>query len=179
MREAVDQEMAKTRFSGVVLVEHDGAPVIREARGHANRSDLIPNEMGTRFGIASGGKISTAVSIYQLIEQGILRLGATIGEILDIPLGRIDPAVTVAQLLTHTSGIPDYFDEENMDDYSSIWDEKPVYTLRSPKDFLPLFSAKEMCFHPGDRFKYSNSGFVVLGMVLESVTGRPPESRHG
>ena len=93
MREAVDQEIAKTRFSGVVLVEHNGARSISEACGYANRSDLVPNEMGTRFGFASGGKIFTAVSIYQLIEQGILRLGATIGEILDIPLGRIDPAV--------------------------------------------------------------------------------------
>lgn len=156
-----------------MLVEHEGAAVVREAHGYANRSDLLPNETGTRFGIASGCKIFTSVCVYQLIEQGFLNLESAIGDVLDASLGRIDPAVTVGQLLTHTSGVPDYFDEEETDDYASIWVNQPVYTLRSPWDFLPLFRDKEMCFHPGDRFKYSNSGYIVLGMVVESVTGRP------
>lgn len=105
LQEAVAQETAKTRFSGVVLVEHDGTPVIREARGYANRSDLVPNGMDTRFGIASGCKIFTAAAVCQLIEQGALSLDQTIGDLLDAPLGRIDPAITIRQLLTHTSGI--------------------------------------------------------------------------
>ena len=173
LREAIMDETSESGFSGVVLVEQDGRPVVSEARGYANRSDLIPNGMDTRFGIASGGKGFTAVAVYQLIEQGVLSLETAVGDMLDIPLGHVDPKVTVAQLLTHTSGIPDYFDEDVDDDYGSIWDQKPVYLMLSPKDFLPLFSHEKMNFEPGAQFRYSNSGFIMLGMILESVTGRP------
>jgi len=176
LREAILDEVSESRFSGVVVVEHNGAPIISEARGYANRSDLIPNVMETRFGVASGGKGFTAVAIYQLIEQGLLSLGTTVGDVLDVPLGHVDPKVTVAQLLTHTSGIPDYFDEDVDDDYGTIWDQKPVYLMLSPKDFLPLFSGKEMCFEPGAEFKYCNSGLTARRSVALLGT---PTSRMG
>lgn len=82
-----------------------------------------------------------------------------------------DAGINIHHLLTHTSGIPDYFDEEFMNDFEDLWKELPMYTIKSPKDFLPLFQNKEMKFSTGERFSYNNVGFILLGLVVEQITG--------
>ena len=92
--------------------------------------------------IASAGKAFVAVGILQLIEAGKLDFESTLGELLDIDLHDIDPEVTVRQLLNHTSGVPDYFDENVMDEYEELWTDFPNYKIRSNSDLLPLFIEK-------------------------------------
>jgi CubicO group peptidase (beta-lactamase class C family) len=118
--------------------------------------------------MASGCKVFTAVGILQLVERGALGLDSRIGELIGDD--RVHDAITVRHLLMHTSGIPDYFDEETMDDYEELWRERPSYRMRRPEDFFPLFLDQPGKFEPGSRFSYSNSGFVLLARVFELVT---------
>ena len=111
-----------------------------------------------------------AVAILQLIERRLLSLDNKIGDILKIDLNRIDPSVTISQLLSHTSGIPDYFDETIMSEYEELWIDYPNYKIRSNKDLLPLFINKPMMYKAGSKFQYNNTGFVVLAMIIEEIT---------
>ncbi|MFD2879366.1 serine hydrolase domain-containing protein [Paenibacillus rhizoplanae] len=88
---------------------------------------------------------------------------------LEFPL--FDPEITVHELLTHSSGIPDYFDEETMEDFAALWNDTPMYTLRRPVDFLPMFAALPMKFSPGERFHYNNAGYIMLSLLIETVSG--------
>src|SRR5665648_478302 len=114
---AIAEQQRQQPFSGVIHISLDGTPVFSHAYGLANRSDLLPNRLNTRFGIASGGKIFTATAIAQLVDQGKLNFDQSISDFLDGALPNIDPKVTLRQLLSHTSGIPDYFDEAVDGDY--------------------------------------------------------------
>ena len=106
-----------------------------------------------------------------MIDSGKLRLEDSIGSILDIDLHEIDTDVTIKQLLTHTSGIPDYFDESIMEDYEELWADYPNYKIRHNSDLLPLFINKPMMYPKGQKFQYNNSGYVLLAMIIEKVTG--------
>ena len=114
-----------------------------------------------------------AVAVLQLIEHGRLSLQDTIGKILPIDWHGIDREITVEQLLTHTSGIPDYFDESVLKEYEELWQDFPNYRVRTNADLLPLFINKPMMYPRGTRFQYNNTGFVVLAMMIEAVTGQP------
>src|SRR5690606_18248653 len=74
-------------------------------------------------------------------------------------------------LLTHTSGIPDYFDEQVMDDFEDLWRRQPMYLMQTASDFIPLFKEQPMMFQPGERFHYNNAGFIALGLIVEQLTG--------
>lgn len=171
LTEKVRELMEEKDFSGVVLCKHNGQTLIQFARGYANRSDERLNEVNTRFGIASGCKLFTAVSILQLVEQEKFSLKSRLKDVLNIPFSAWDPEITIHQLLTHTSGVPDYFDEEVMDDFSELWKDRPVYRMRQLRDFLPMFQHLPMKSAPGERFHYNNAAFIVLGLVVEQHTG--------
>jgi CubicO group peptidase (beta-lactamase class C family) len=88
---------------------------------------------------------------------------------LDFP--RYSPDITIKHLLTHTSGIPDYYDEEKITDFASFALSIPCYELRGPTDYLPAFPDEDMKFPPGERFSYCNGGYILLGLVIEALTG--------
>lgn len=159
-------------FSGVVHIREDSKTLFGAAYGYANRSDELPNTLDTRFAIASGNKLLTGVAICQLVEQGKLSFESRLQDIIDTPFPHFDPAITVHHLLSHTNGIPDYFDEDVMDDYGALWKERPNYSMTSPRDFLPMFQNLPMKFAPGERFHYNNAGYVLLGLIIESVAGQ-------
>jgi CubicO group peptidase (beta-lactamase class C family) len=160
-------------FSGLIDIRQEGEVVLSQAFGFANLPERIPNTLQTRFGMASGSKTFTAVAICQLVERGVMGFDTRLLDCLHEPLPGFDPNITLHHLLTHSSGVPDYFDEEETDDYEAVWNDHPAYTFREPADFLPLFKALPMKFKPGTRFSYSNSGFIVLGLVIEHLTGKP------
>nr|WP_230202498.1 serine hydrolase [Paenibacillus ihumii] len=164
------KENGQVQFSGAVLFASGSEAKFENCYGFANRSDKIKNTTNTRFGIASGCKIFTAVAICQLVQKGLLEFDTLISD-LEIDLDQLDPRITVHHLLTHTSGIPDYYDEEFMTDYESLWRTVPMYSITSPKCFLPLFQNRPMKFDPGTQFSYSNAGFIVLGLIVERLTG--------
>ncbi|WP_370512407.1 serine hydrolase domain-containing protein [Planomicrobium sp. CPCC 101110] len=156
-------------FSGVAIFKRK--ETWSTAKGLADRANLRPNAIDTRFGIASGSKIFTAVIICQLVEEGLLSFEAKLSEVL--PDLFPDFPATIHHLLTHTSGIPDYFDEETMADYEELWHDRPMYGMKTGSDFLPLFQNRPMLFTPGERFRYNNAGFIALGLVVEKITGKP------
>ncbi|MCJ0933271.1 beta-lactamase family protein [Virgibacillus halodenitrificans] len=158
-------------FSGVVYVQRKGKVEVEKSYGYANRSHSVKNNIDTRFGIASGCKLFTAIAICQLVEQDKLSFHSKLSECLPYEFKHIDLGVTVHQLLTHTSGIPDYFDEEEMDDFEELWEQNPMYLLRKPADFLPMFSNKPMKFTPGEKFHYNNAGYILLGLIIEAISG--------
>ncbi|WP_081987031.1 serine hydrolase [Planococcus sp. CAU13] len=161
--------LEEMEFSGVAMLKTD--EIWAAAKGMADRANARPNAIDTRFGIASGCKIFTAVAVAQLVEEGKLSFDAMLSDLLpdDFP----NFPVTVHQLLTHTSGIPDYFDEAVMDDYEELWQELPMYRMKTTRDFLPLFRDKPMVFEPGEKFQYNNAGFIALGLIIEKLTGKP------
>lgn len=159
-------------FSGVAYVEEEQENFFFQ-NGYANKQDKLAFDKHTRFGIASGAKIFTAVAITKLVEQGRLGFQSKLTDCLSIAFPHFHQDVTIHHLLTHTSGIPDYFDEEEMDDFEELWQTLPMYRVRSGEDFLPLFQDKKMMFQPGERFHYNNAAFIVLGLVVEELAGEP------
>jgi len=160
-------------FSGVVHIREGSETVFSQAWGYADKAEQRPNLIDTRFAVASGSKTFTAAAICQLVERGKLAFDTRLADCLDIAFPRFDPAVTVHHLLTHTSGIPDYFDEDVSDDYEALWTQRPMYAIRTPADFLPLFQHLPMKFAPGEKFHYNNAGYIVLGLIVEQASGMP------
>ncbi|MDB5973813.1 MAG: serine hydrolase [Nevskia sp.] len=150
-------------FSGVVLIARDGVPVFRKAYGFSNLADRVPNREDTKFNIASMGKMFTAVAIMQLMESGRLSLDEKVGKYLpDYPNVAVRDSVTIRQLLTHTSGMGNFWEP---------LDKRAKEQFRTTADYLPLFVDQALLFAPGSSFAYSNSGYMVLGLILERVTG--------
>ncbi|WP_188388749.1 serine hydrolase domain-containing protein [Priestia taiwanensis] len=145
--------------------------LMESAFGYADRANQRVNTVHTRFGIASGCKLFTAVAICQLVEKGVLSFDTRLEECLDIAFPHFHKDVTIHHLLTHTSGIPDYFDEDVMGDFEDLWKENSMYLLHSGKDFLPLFQNEKMLFQPGEKFYYNNAGCIVLGLIVEQHSG--------
>lgn len=159
-------------FSGVISIVQRGKNIFQGEYGFADKANEIPNKMDTKFGTASAGKVFVATAILNLIEKKHIKLDSTIGEILKFDLKQIDSGITVRQLLNHTSGIPDYFDESVMDNYEELWINTPNYRIRKSSDLIPLFIDKPMMYSKGERFQYNNTGYVVLGLIIEEITGK-------
>ncbi|MCR5387143.1 MAG: beta-lactamase family protein [Treponema sp.] len=117
-------EMDK-EFRGNAYIIKNKEVLLNYSGGFADLANEIPNTKDTRFASASMSKTFVAVGILQLIEEEKLKFEDIIGSILDFDLKHIDPRVTVRQLLNHTSGVPDYFDESVMDDYEALWTDYP------------------------------------------------------
>ncbi|WP_128896748.1 serine hydrolase domain-containing protein [Longirhabdus pacifica] len=158
-------------YSGVISVKQAGKMVFEKAYGFADMRNRRVNHLDTRFQTASGCKIFAAVAILQLIEKKRLSFDSTLKEVVDFELNEMEPSVTVRQLLNHTSGVPDYFDETIMTEYEELWSDFPMYNIRSLKDLLPLFINKPMMYKCGEKFQYNNTGYVLLGMIVENITG--------
>ncbi len=151
-------------FSGVVLVAKSDSVILQHAYGYANREEKIPNTMETRFNLGSINKNFTELAIYQLAAQGKLSLEDTLGKYLpDYPNKEAAKKVTVRQLLDMTSGIGDFFGPR--------YDATPKEKIRSIRDYFPLFADQPLAFTPATERRYSNGGFIVLGAIIEQVSG--------
>jgi clostripain len=161
----LDKQVASDQFSGSVLVMKGNKPIIKKAYGLASKAYQAPNRPDTKFNLGSMNKMFTAVAILQLADQGKLGLSdSIIKHWPDYPNKTAAEKVTIHHLLTHTSGLSDYFGNEFM---KSSRDR-----FRKIDDFLPLFVNKPLEFEPGKRFRYSNAGFMVLGGIVEHVSGQ-------
>lgn len=167
-------------FSGTVLMTHARSTVFERCYGPADRAAGIPITPATRFALASMTKLFTAVAVADCASAGLLRFEDEVVDLL--PAERrpatLRPDVTVHHLLTHTSGIADYAEEDEaspgyVEDYGALWDERPSYGMLRPLDFLPLFADRPPYRAPAEQWQYSNAGYVLLGIVIEEVTGRP------
>jgi len=163
---AFAQRMAdEDRFSGVVAVKQGATILQHQAYGMANRQDDVPVAKNTPFFFASQGKMLTAVSILQLVETEKLDLNAPIGRYLTEYPNKAMAKVTIRQLLTHTGGTG----EMGLLNAEDSANRKVVKTL---KDIIELNGNRPPAFDPGTRMDYSNYGFILLGAIIEKVSGQ-------
>ena len=163
LRARVEQDAAADRFSGAVLIAHDGKPVLQQAYGLADREHHLPNTVDTRFRIGSMNKMFTATAVLQLVQAGKVKLDAPLVTYLpEYPNRELASKVTIHQLLTHTGGTGDIFGP----DYDAHRLE-----LRTLADYVSLYGNRPLAFEPGSKWDYSNYGFVLLGRVIERVSG--------
>lgn len=150
-------------FSGVVIVADHGRPLLRRAYGVANREWGVPVTLETQFRIGSTTKTFTAAAILQLVEAGKVGLDDKIDKYVQAAPPSWS-GVTLRQLLEHTSGIPDY------SRISGFIREAARLDLQ-PEQIVDLVRDKPLDFTPGAKFNYSNTGYVLLGMVIERASG--------
>ncbi len=163
-RERAAARARDDRFSGAVLIARNGKTILDEAYGLSDRDAKTPNTVDTQFRFGSMGKMFMAVSIMQLAQAGKLDLTAPIGRYLPgYPNRDIAEKVTVNNLLTHTGGTGNIFGPE--------FDAHRL-ELKDAKDYVALYGARPPRFAPGAQTEYSNYGFMLLGRIVETVSGQ-------
>lgn len=170
-RTKLDEYLQDIDFSGNVSIYKRKYPLYRNSFRYRDLSNGIPNNHGTIFGIASGTKTFTAVGIMKLIESGLAELSTSVGDIFCRDMQFIQSDATIKQLLNHTSGIFDYYDEELITDFDTYTVNIPWCKLESPTDYLRLFEPELIKFKSGTRPSYSNGGYVFLGIIIEKLSG--------
>ncbi|WP_138990529.1 serine hydrolase [Larkinella sp. C7] len=166
IEELMRQYAENRQFNGTVLVAENGKVIVKKGYGMANMEWNIPNTPDTKFRLGSVTKQFTAFLIMQLVDQGKLKVSEKITTYLpDYPKATGDK-ITVHHLLTHTSGIPNY---TNFPRFFETMSRDPY----APEAFVKKFSDLPLDFEPGSKFSYSNSGYFLLGVLIEKVTGKP------
>ena len=161
---ALDSLARRGDFSGVVVLAREGAPVFQHAYGEADREQHRPNRIDTGFNIGSIDKVFTATAIRQLATAGKLDLDSTLAKYWpDYPNAEVARRVTIRQILQMRSGIG-----------GNIFGAPPGGTrhdIHRLRDYLPLFVSEPLEFDPGTQQRYSNAGFIVLGLLVERLSG--------
>lgn len=156
-----EAQSAEGRFSGVVLVAKAGVPILEKAYGSADEKAKTANTLNTKFDLGSMPKMFTAVAIAQLEEAGKLSYYDTVGKYLpNYPNETVRNRVTIHELLTHTAGFGNYF--------------RPGFLerrLKTVPEYLSFVEEEDLVGVPGQHWQYSNSGYVVLGAIIEEVSG--------
>ncbi len=152
----LDQYYDYGQFNGSILVAENGKVIYKKGFGMANMEWSIPNQPNTKFRIASVTKQFTAALVLQLVEEGKVKLDGEITDYLTEYRKDTGEKVTIHQLLSHTSGIPD-LPAIDINPYSNA------------SDFVKKFASGDLEFTPGSKYKYSNSGYSILGAIIEKV----------
>ncbi len=155
----------------VARVVRDGEVLLDAAWGLADRRHGLPMTPGHRFATASGCKGFTALAVLSLVADGTLTLDTTARSLLGDDLPLVPDDVTVEHLLAHRSGIGEYLDDDA--DLAEYLMPVPVHRLVSPEDYLPLLDGHASVFPAGERFAYSNAGFVLLSLLAQRASGVP------
>lgn len=158
-------------FSGVARLERPDGGGFELARGQADRRHGVPIGITTRFATASATKGFTALTVMSLVESGALTSARPLRSVVGDALPCVDPEVTIEHLLGHTSGVGDYLDEETLGDVDDHVIDVSMHTLARPSDYLDLLNEHPQVARPGGRFAYNNSGYVMLALVVEGLTG--------
>ena len=160
----LDELADKDRFSGSVLLARDGKAFFEGAWGMADREKKIANRPDTSYNLASIGKIFTQVAIARLASQKKLALTDTIAKHLpDLPVPSSEK-ITIQQLVRHSSGMGDIFGEK--------YEATSPSSLKRLSDYVPFFAGVPLRFPPGEGNSYSNAGYVVLGLIVEKISGK-------
>lgn len=164
LRVKLEKDSAEDKFAGAVILAKDGKTIFSGAYGMADREKKTPNTLDTKFRIGSMNKMITATSIMQLVHAGKMSLTDPFGKyITDYPNKDFASKATIQQLLTHTGGTGDIFGPEF---------EAHRKELRTLQDYVNLYGKRNLEFEPGSRWEYSNYGFLLLGVVVERVSGK-------
>jgi CubicO group peptidase (beta-lactamase class C family) len=163
LRDRAAEQTKADRFAGALLMAQGDRILVQQAWGLANRESSMPATLDTQFRLGSMNKMFTAVAVLQLVEAGKLSLTGTVGQYLrDYPNRDVATKVTVRHLLTHSGGTGDIFGPE--------FDAHRL-ELQEHRDYVALFGKRAPEFEPGSRDSYSNYGYVLLGALIEAVSG--------
>jgi CubicO group peptidase (beta-lactamase class C family) len=155
---------SRDQFSGVVLVAKGDRVLFHKAYGNAEKNFNESNRLDTKFNLGSMNKMFTSVAIAQLVQAGKLSYEDTLAKVLpEYPNRQVAEKITIHQLLTHTSGLGDFFKPE------FFRNREKYVALRS---YFPIFASDPLRFEPGKGWSYSNAAFIVLGVVVEKVSGQ-------
>jgi D-alanyl-D-alanine carboxypeptidase len=164
LRQELRRRAAAGKFSGVALLARGDRILVREAHGLADRARNVANTVDTRFRTASLGQVFTAVAVLRLVQDRRLGLEDPIGKIVPELSNQPIATATISQLLAHTSGAGDFVGPKYI---------KHRHEIRSHDDFVKFFGGDSLNFMPGERFGYSNLGYIWLGTAIERASGRP------
>jgi len=167
----INQLLEKNNFSGSIVIKTKDQVVYHQAFGYRDRANQIENRTDTAFGIASGTKTFTALGILKLIDQGRLTLDSKLFDYIERPYESYDKEVTLRQVLSHLSGLPDYYDEDLIEDFDNFTIDKPWHQLLKPSDYYSSMPDRPMKHKPNTVFHYNNGAYVFLAMVIEKLTG--------
>src|SRR6266436_2759532 len=156
------------QFNGSVLVADSGKVIFKKGFGLANMEWNIPNQPDTKFRLGSITKQFTATLILQLVEQGKIKLDGKLTDYLPDYRKDTGAKVTIHNLLSHTSGVPNYTAQQGF--FQNV--SRNPFTV---DDFIKKYASGDLEFEPGTKFNYSNSGYFLLGAIIEKVTGKPYE----
>ena len=162
----MDQFVGSKDFSGAVLVARDGHVLFQKAYGLANRENNVPNKLETKFRLGSVTKQFTAMGVMLLVERGKVRISDRVCVYID-NCPKAWSGITLGHLLTHTSGIPNFTDFPDNDQFARL----PTTPLAA----IARFRDKPLDFPPGQQFSYSNSGYLLLGYIIERASGEKYE----
>ncbi len=164
--EAYVQKLAEADvFSGAVLLAKDGKVIFERAYGEASKNFRVPNRVDTKFNLGSMNKMFTGVAIAQLVERGKLSFDDPLAKFLpEFPSKEAAQQIKIKHLLTHTSGLGSYFNRKFM--------ESSRARFRTVNEMMTLAEGETLAFEPGTKWAYSNTGMLVLGAVIEKVTGQ-------
>ncbi len=172
----IDDRARQGLFSGVALVRAGGETVFEHAAGLAHRGHGVPVTSQSRFQVASITKMITATTALRMVERGALSLHRPLFDFLpaDLRPQALDERHTLHHLLSHTSGLPNYHDDEDdtWASFTAAWERVPVYHARGPKDILPLIADQPMRSELGE-FVYGDANFILIGALIEWVAGKP------
>ena len=168
--ETLVKALQGSKFQGVISIEEGNQIIFEYISGMEDRDKKIPITKDTLFAVASGTKFLTALAIGKLIDQKKLSLDTKAKDIYDLKMDWINPSITIKHLLSHTSGMSDYLDEDLIDDTKPIYFDVAYKDLINPKDFIPIFSRDKEKFSPGEKFNYNNQGYVYLAIIIEEVS---------
>lgn len=160
----MDRLCTKDVFSGAVLVGSADEIFYQYACGEASKGYHVPNTVQTKFNLGSMNKMFTSVALLQLVDKGVITLDDKLSKYVDeswLPRSITDQ-ITIHHLLTHTSGLGSYFND-------TFW-KSSREMFRKLDDYKPLVQGETLAFNPGERYRYSNTGMLLLGVVLEKVS---------
>lgn len=166
VRATIDRACKGGFFSGAVRVQRQGDVLVEAACGEASKRYHVANNIDTRFNLGSMNKMFTSIAISQLVERGKLKYSDSIDQFVDetwLPKD-ITRQITIHHLLSHTSGLGSYFNDK-------YWNSSRLL-YRDVNDYKPLVAGDKPAFKPGEKFSYSNTGMLLLGVVIEKVTGQ-------
>jgi len=163
IRNDIEKLVENSGFSGCILLKDKNKHIIFSYFcGDASKEYEVKNSLDTRFSIASIGKSITGIVITKLMEEGRIDLSQTVSEYVDLK-NNIYNQITIEQLLTHTSGLGDYFIQ--------AFNTSRFTPYENLSDYIDIIEQADLAFSPGEKWSYSNLGYIVLGLVVESITG--------
>ena len=163
IKSEIDKLVENDEFSGCILLKDKNKNVIFSYFcGYASKEYEVKNSLDTKFNVASVGKSITGIAITKLTEEGKIDLSKTVSEYINLK-NNIYNQITIEQLLTHTSGLGDYF--------MQAFNTSRFSPYENLSDYIDIIEQAALSFSPGEKWAYSNLGYIVLGLVVESLTG--------